>query len=74
VKDSHVVVEWAVARSSITLPPDQQAVYCCLHCGDRYVIALPCSISMAAAVAKQYLREHRRCKACPVSPPANPEG
>jgi hypothetical protein len=35
----------------------------CRHCNDRYVLPLPCSVSMAAVVLKQYVKEHARCRA-----------
>ena len=58
----HVIWDNLTPRDSIVLLPDQQLVMCCLHCGDRYVAALPASVGMAGAVCGQYAKEHRLCK------------
>lgn len=63
----HVIWDNREAPPLLTLAPEEQLVLRCLHCGDRYVMALPASLSMTSAVCKQYGREHRHCK--PMSPP-----
>jgi len=74
VKDEHVVCDFSGPRPPVLLAPENQLPMQCLHCGDRYVLPLPASVSMVAVVSKQYVREHRRCKPRLVSPPANPTG
>jgi len=64
-KEDHVVIDFAGPRPTVTLAPEEQMVCRCMHCGHRYVLALPCSLSMAAAVCKQYGKEHRRCRPPP---------
>lgn len=46
-------------RGDLTLPPERQFVLRCTHCGDRYVFALPCSVSVLTAALEQYGREHQ---------------
>lgn len=58
---SHVVWDNLAPRWPLTLPPEQQFVLRCMHCSDRYVLAVPCSVAMVAVVCKQYAAEHRRC-------------
>lgn len=53
-------------------PRGDQMRFRCLHCGDVFVLQLPCSLSMAGVVAKQYGKDHRRCKK-PPEPPPEPE-
>lgn len=37
----------------------------CTHCGDEYVMNMPCSLTVYSAAARAYLQDHRRCKARP---------
>lgn len=46
-------------RGALTLAPDQQFVLRCKRCGDRYVLALPCSIAVLAAALTAYSNEHQ---------------
>jgi hypothetical protein len=75
MKDDHIVCDFGAPRPDIVLTSIEQLPMRCLHCGDRYVLPLPCSVTMAAVVSKQYVREHRRCKPRPVADsPAPPTG
>ena len=58
----HVVIDFAGPRNQVVLAPEEQLVLRCKNCDGRYVLALPASLAMCAAVCKQYGREHRRCK------------
>lgn len=58
----HVVVDFAGPRPELVVPPEEQLVLRCMHCGDRYVLPLPVSVTMVSAVTKVYTREHRSCK------------
>jgi hypothetical protein len=49
----------------VTLGPLEQLPMRCNHCGTRYVLALPMSVTMLAMVARQFAKEHRRCKPRP---------
>ena len=49
----------------LTLGPLEQLPMHCGHCGLRWTLMLPVSLSMLAVVAKQFAKEHRRCKARP---------
>lgn len=36
-------------------------VIMCLHCGDIYVPALPCTIDMMLSISRQFGRDHNDC-------------
>lgn len=72
VKGDHVVWDTQGPRETLVVEPDRQMVFRCLHCADRFVLPLPVSVPMAAVIAAQYGREHRRCKA-PPAPAPSPE-
>lgn len=65
MKDAHVVCDFSGPREPVVLGPLEQLPMQCMHCGCRYVLALPCSVTMTAIVAKQFVKEHRRCKPRP---------
>lgn len=73
MKADHVIIDFAGPRQPVTFSPEEQLVCRCEHCGDRYVLGLPVSVTMAAIVMKQYLRKHRRCKKAPGPPNVSPE-
>ena len=58
----HVIWDNMAPRESLVLPPEQQLVLRCLHCGDRYVGALPASCTMVSAMCRAYDKDHRGCK------------
>jgi hypothetical protein len=58
----HVVWDNMTPRDAVTLQPEQQWVMRCTHCGERFVLPLPCSVSMLAAVTRAYVKDHRHCK------------
>lgn len=58
----HVIWDNLAPREALTLLPEHQLVMRCTHCGDRYVLALPCSLGMASVVLGQYGNDHRHCK------------
>jgi rubredoxin len=37
----------------------------CIHCGDVYKPALPCPLTMMAAMMKEFVKIHRKCKPNP---------
>ena len=57
----HVVIDCG-ERPELWLEPEEQLVLTCLHCGHRYVLALPASLRMTAAVCRVYAREHAHCR------------
>lgn len=59
---SHVIWDNMTPRDAVTLPPEQQFVLRCSHCGDRYVLALPCTVTVMVAVTRAYVKDHRHCK------------
>lgn len=61
-KLDHVIWDNMTPRGALTLAVDEQFVMRCKYCGDRYVAALPASMSMVAAICRQYSKEHRRCR------------
>jgi hypothetical protein len=61
----HVVVDFAGPRPPYTYAPENQLPLVCLHCGARYILGLPLSLTMSALVMKQFAREHRLCKPRP---------
>lgn len=42
----------------------------CEHCGDRYALPLPCSVSVVAAVLRAYVDDHSGCRPRVESEPA----
>lgn len=58
----HVVWDNLAPRGELVLPPEQQFVLRCTHCGERFVLPLPASVDMMAGVCKLYAKAHRRCK------------
>jgi hypothetical protein len=58
----HVVWDNMTPRDALTLLPEQQFVLRCSHCNDRYVLGLPCSVGVIAAVTRAYVKDHRYCK------------
>ncbi len=73
MKADHVTLDFSEPRPPVIFAPENQLVCRCGHCGDRYVLGLPVSVSMAAIVMKQYTREHRHCKKAPGPPNVSPE-
>lgn len=61
-RDDHIVVDFGSPRGPLVLSPEEQMPLVCMHCGRGYTLTLPCSISMAVAVSRQFGKEHRRCK------------
>ncbi len=64
---AHVIWDCS-ERPEITFAPNEQLVFRCTHCGDRFVLGLPVSVTMASIVGKQYVKEHARCKRRPEKP------
>lgn len=59
----HVIWETdAATATELIIPADKQLRFLCTHCGVRFALPLPVSITMAAAVAKVFTREHARCR------------
>jgi hypothetical protein len=52
VKAAHVFVDFGGPRPPVTFAPENQLVCRCDNCGDRYVLGLPVSVTMAALVMK----------------------
>ena len=65
MNDDHVVCDFSGPRCVVVLQSSDQLPMKCLHCGKGYVMALPASVTMVALVAKQFTKEHRRCKPRP---------
>lgn len=59
---AHVIWDNLAPRDALTVPPERQMVFRCTHCGDRYVLLVPCSVTIVAAVARAYERQHRHCR------------
>lgn len=55
----HVVWDNMTPREALTLQPEQQFVLRCTHCGDRYVLAVPATVTVMAAVLRAYEKDHR---------------
>jgi hypothetical protein len=64
----HVVMDMGGSSEPLLLSPLEQLPMQCLNCGEKYVLVLPASVSIVAAVGKQFTKQHRRCK------PRNPGG
>lgn len=45
----------------------------CLHCGVKQDIAMPCSLSVFAAIGEAFVKDHRSCKPGPAKKYATPE-
>jgi hypothetical protein len=58
----HVLWDNMSEREALTLPPENQFVLRCKHCGDRYVLPVPATVTVMAAVTRAYVKDHRHCK------------
>ena len=65
MNEDHIICDLTGPFEPVTFGPLEQIPMLCKHCGTRFVLALPASLTMVAIVAKQFAKEHRRCKARP---------
>lgn len=59
----HVIWETDAATAGpLLIPADKQLRFLCTHCGERFVLPLPVSVTLAAAVGRAFAREHAHCR------------